>query len=298
MLHLGLYIVGDDRPHAAASRGEGHLDVHVVAVFGAVLDLAVVDQAQIHHVHRNFRVVAVAQGFPHLVFVHRAVFRGLEAAFQGLLAQRVGVVAFNTGQVAVHRHGKVPPRDWVMVTKVSDGIMISVPEGTSRASTSRFVSTTSRSCMLSKTSVQATVKLSPHPHSAVALGLRKRNREFTPSVTKSISMPFTRGRCSCFTYTSTPSMVKMRSSDSGVSTHWVSYLKPEQPLFLMARRMPLASGFLSSCLRTCLTAVGVMVTFTVFGVKTSAVMFPPPQANRRWIFCRPVNNFSTSSSVL
>src|SRR5690554_6153725 len=47
----------------------------------------------------------------------------------------------------------VPPRDWVMVTKVSDGIMISVPEGTSRASTSRLVRTTSRSCMLNKTSV-------------------------------------------------------------------------------------------------------------------------------------------------
>src|SRR5690554_216217 len=42
---------------------------------------------------------------------------------------------------------KLPPRDWVMVTKVSDGIMISVPAGTRRASTSRLVRTTSRSCM-------------------------------------------------------------------------------------------------------------------------------------------------------
>jgi len=37
-----------------------------------------------------------------------------------------------------------------MVTKVSDGIMISVPEGTSRASTSRLVKTTSRSCMFNQ----------------------------------------------------------------------------------------------------------------------------------------------------
>src|SRR5690554_7811907 len=40
---------------------------------------------------------------------------------------------------------KVPPRDWVMVTNVSAGIITSVPEGTSLASTSRFVRTTSRS---------------------------------------------------------------------------------------------------------------------------------------------------------
>src|SRR6056297_1061906 len=194
---------------------------------------------------------------------------------------------------------KVPPSDCVMVTKVSDGIMISVPEGTRRASTSRLVRTTSRSCMPVRASLfqslvsdyallirptcsvkdYATVKLSPHPHSAVAFGLRKWNMEFTPSVIKSISMPFTRGRCSSLTKTSTPSMWKILSSDATSSTHWVSYLKPEQPLFLMASRMPLASGFFSSCLRTCLTALGVMVTATV-GVKTSAVMIPPPSGKQ------------------
>jgi len=55
--------------HAASGRRHRHGDVDVViAVF--FCDLAGIDQTQIHNVHRNLRIVARAQHFPHLLLVN------------------------------------------------------------------------------------------------------------------------------------------------------------------------------------------------------------------------------------
>jgi len=97
---------GDRRPHAAAGRGERHLDVDAVAV-ALRRDAHVVDQAEIHDVHRDLRVETGLERRPHLLLEVTA--RGGGGRRGRLLAERVGIPARDAEEAAVggdlHRVG-------------------------------------------------------------------------------------------------------------------------------------------------------------------------------------------------
>ncbi len=67
---LVLHVLRKHRPHAAAGRGQRHLHVHACNVSGAPsgVDVAIVDQAQVHDVDRDFRVVTGPQLVPDFLF--------------------------------------------------------------------------------------------------------------------------------------------------------------------------------------------------------------------------------------
>ena len=77
-----------------------------MAAGGQRRDVAIVDQAQVDDVDRDFRVVARAQLVPDFLF--QLLLRDRRAGAGGLgrrlQAERIGVLAFDAEHVAVHDH--------------------------------------------------------------------------------------------------------------------------------------------------------------------------------------------------
>ena len=62
--NFALRIVRDRRAHAAAGRGQRHFHFHLRAAFRFVDQLAIVNQAEIDDVYRDFRIVTLLELVP------------------------------------------------------------------------------------------------------------------------------------------------------------------------------------------------------------------------------------------
>src|SRR3569623_1405376 len=102
-----LHFAGDvglqDGAHAAAGRGERHLDVDAVAARGQWHDVAVVDEAEPDDVDGNLGVVAGGELGPYQFFVDAAVTAargGVDGLVVEVLAERIGILAVAAHQAA------------------------------------------------------------------------------------------------------------------------------------------------------------------------------------------------------
>jgi hypothetical protein len=75
--NLALGIVGDGRSHSATRRGQCHLHIHARAAVLFLCQLAIVNQSEVDNVHRNFRVITLAQLIPNIIFGNLAIFRSV-----------------------------------------------------------------------------------------------------------------------------------------------------------------------------------------------------------------------------
>lgn len=110
--NAALGIGGDGGAHAAARGGEGHLDHSAVFALIGLLDMAVIDKAEVDDVDGDFGVIDVLELVPDLSFevagilgnvgggALRFFFRGL-----GVNAEGVHILGADTGEAEVSRHG-------------------------------------------------------------------------------------------------------------------------------------------------------------------------------------------------
>src|SRR5690606_6676556 len=106
------------------------------------------------------------------------------------------------------------------------------------------------------------VKLSPQPHSALALGLRNRKASPRPWRAKSISVPSTSGRLVASTKMRTPSCSNTVSPSRWSRARSATWPQPEQPVHSTPKRSPGACGSRSRKRRRRSRAAGVRVTAT------------------------------------
>ncbi len=105
---LGLGFLGEDGAHAAAGGGQRHLDGDVGAVAVARGDQAIVDEAEVHDVDRDFRVVTGLELVPDPLFINRGA--GMNGRGGGCLggdfeAEGVGVLRADAGEAHLRGDG-------------------------------------------------------------------------------------------------------------------------------------------------------------------------------------------------
>src|SRR3569832_1149477 len=101
--HLALHVLLQDRAHAAARRGERHLDVAAVAALGQRHDVAFIDEPELDDVDRDFGIVAGRELLPHELFVDGAVAGERLVVARVMLrefAERIGILAGDTHETA------------------------------------------------------------------------------------------------------------------------------------------------------------------------------------------------------
>ena len=106
---LLLDVLAQEVAHAAAGRGERQLDAHLARRRRRGVDLAAVDEAEVHDVDRDLGVVAGLELLPGQLLASclPGGVLGGRAARVGALADRVGVLALDAHQVAVVGHDRV-----------------------------------------------------------------------------------------------------------------------------------------------------------------------------------------------
>ena len=106
-----LHVLREHRTHAAAGRGQSHFHVGLVIVRADGREVAIVNQAKVHDVDGNLRVVTRLERFPDfflkLLLRERAARRGGggRGRSRHFEAQRVGVLRLDAEHIAVDDDG-------------------------------------------------------------------------------------------------------------------------------------------------------------------------------------------------
>src|SRR3569623_1246113 len=129
-----LHFAGDvglqEGSHAAAGRGERHLDVDAVAALGQWHDVAFVDEAELDDVDGNLGVVAGGELGPYQFFVDAAVTAergGVDGLVVAGLAERIGILAVDANQAAFDITGVAAAE------RLGDGLLLAGGQGHLRA---------------------------------------------------------------------------------------------------------------------------------------------------------------------
>lgn len=101
-----LGVAGDGCTHAAAGRGQGHLDGDEAVAAGQRLDVKIIDETEVDDVDGNLGVVTGFESFPDEFFVGGTFGDGAGGSGRGFEAESVGIRGGEAEQTAVGADGE------------------------------------------------------------------------------------------------------------------------------------------------------------------------------------------------